>query len=514
MKKGRGISPRHILCLLLLAVPGWNWAAGALSNPLTVIGFASPPVVVEALGMGNAVVADGTLFNASAYNPALLANQSDFFEGHLGFNISNDIVNDVSGFINNNSPLINSFNALNGQNINQYFTEVTNSFQVSGQGVSIDYQNYNKGVTGIQGLVNNLQTGLNYATNQTLQVGAGLNFAFKIDDHIGFQVYNTTQAAVQVGRGSLVQALLNMAALPTLPASADYSNVQQAAVSMYNNIKTLIDPVLGSQAATLGAAVTWFEGQPASAASVSQFAVTVSSVLSSINTTSAEQTLFNQLIPIEVMTYSDTVLVGTYCLRPLDEDKALSVGVNLKAINRRIAAISSSYLSTQNINDASNISNDLQNDIKQSTWRWGMDLGVLYEFSDPKVSVGASATDLLHNTASLDTNTGDPLYGVVTDPAPTDIRVGASFKPIRELTLNCDLDDLLNNTTYYQGLNYLYHVDFGFNYNLIYLLQLRGGVTNGNLCGGIGFLQFLQYAYAVNSLTQSYNHYLQFDLAF
>jgi hypothetical protein len=137
----------------------------------------------------------------------------------------------------------------------------------------------------------------------------------------------------------------------------------------------------------------------------------------------------------------------------------------------------------------------------------------LYEWDDPKLALGVSATDLFHSTGVLNTNPGDPLNQnggpVVIDPAPTVIRAGASWKISRDLTVNGDIDDLFNNTSYYQGLGLESHLDFGFNYNLLGILQLRGGITNGNLCGGLGLPLGIQYAFAVDNLTQSYNHYLQ-----
>jgi hypothetical protein len=192
--------------------------------------------------------------------------------------------------------------------------------------------------------------------------------------------------------------------------------------------------------------------------------------------------------------------------------------MNFKVVSRRIALITSSYLINQNTNGSSDISNDIQNDLEQYSMRWGVDLGVLYDFDDPKLALGLAATDILHSSGTINTHPGDPLNpaggSVVIDPAPTVVRAGFSWKATRDLTVNGDADDLFNQTSYYEGLGYLSHVDFGFNYNLGGILQLRGGVTNSNLCGGLGLPLGIQYAFAVDNLTQSYNHYLQFDLAF
>lgn len=495
-------SKGYFFCLGFLVFQGKLLAMG--------LPFPSPPLVVEAKGMGNAAVADGTLFNASAYNPALLANNIDFAEVHLGFNASNDIIG-IADYVTNSDNINNLQNSVT--NVGQYFQDINQGLAaISGGSVNVSL--YNQGVTGIQNAINNMQTALNNVSNKTIQVGAGLNIAVKVDDHFGFQAYNTTQAAVQIGRGSITGDFLALTALPTMQGSSN-AQVQAAAVSLYSNSQTVLNAFLDpAQQQQLGNAVTTFKNSPGNPSDILTFSNAVSTVLNGVTPITSQQTLFNGIVPVEVIGYSDTVIMGTYCMRPLEDDKGLSIGTNLKAINRRIASIGSYFLSTQNLNQSSDIGDDLKNDAQKTTWRWGLDLGAMYEFSDPKISVGIAATDILHNTATLDTAPTDPLYGMVTDSAPTVIRIGASCKPIRELTVNCDVDDLFSNTSYFQGQGIGNHLDFGFNYDLAGIIQLRGGVTNGNLCGGLGLPLGIQYAYSTDNLTQSYNHYLQFDVAF
>jgi hypothetical protein len=503
MRKNLRKIPWPGLAFILVSLPGWALAMG--------LPFPSLPPVVEAEGMGNALVADGTLFNATAYNPALLQNHSDFGEVHLGFNLGNDLFGIVN-YVTNSGDINNLQNSL--QNVSPSFNDITNALNLSQNGGTVNLNEYNKGVTGLQNAVNNIQTAISNFTDKTLQVGAGLQVAFKIDDNWGFQAYNTSQAAFQVSRGGLVQNLLNLAALPTMPNSSNQA-VTAAAVSMYNNTSTIINAFLTpSEQQQLVNAVTTLKNSSGSNTDIQNFANSVSGILSSVSSQISQQTLFNDIAPMTALVYSDTVLMATYCTRPLESDGNLTTGINLKAVNRRIASINSPYLAAQNTSQFSDIGNDLKNDIQQSTWRWGMDLGVLYNFDDPQIAVGASATDLLHSTATLNTSPGDPLYGLVTDSAPTVVRVGASCKVISELTVNADYDDLFSNTSYFQGLDAFSHVDFGFNYNLWGILQLRGGFTNDNFCGGLGLPLGIQYAFAVDNLTQSYNHYLQFDVAF
>lgn len=491
------------LALTFLACPGWILALG--------LPFASPPLVIEAKGMGNAVVADGTLFNATAYNPALLQNNVDFAEVHLGLNLGNDLFGIVN-YATNSDNFNNLQNSI--QNANSSFQEINNGLAAIGSGnLSGGSTTYNQGVAGLQNAVNNIQTAISNFTDKTLQVGAGLQFSFKIDDNWGFQAYNTSQAAFQVSRGSLVQALLALQALPTMNGTSQ--GVTAAAVSMYNNTSSILNAFLTtSQQQQLGNAVTTLKNSNGTNTDIQNFANSVGSILSSVSSQTSQQALFDDIAPMTALVYSDTVLMATYCTRPLESDGNLTTGINLKAVNRRIAAINSPFLAAQNTNSFSDIGNDLKNDIQQSTWRWGMDLGVLYNFDDPRIAVGVSATDLLHSTATLNTQPNDPLYGLVTDSAPTVVRIGASCKVIKALTVNADYDDLFSNTSYYQGLDAFSHFDFGFNYDLGGIVQLRGGLTNDNLCGGVGLPLGIQYAFSVDNLTQSYNHYLQFDVAF
>lgn len=496
-----GKFPAWGLALALLACPPW---VGALGLP-----FASPPLVIEAKGMGNAVVADGTLFNASAYNPALLQDNMDFGEVHLGLNLGNDVFGMVD-YLTNPDNLNNLQDSL--KNVNSSFQEVKNGLVSIGNGDLNGYLTYNQGVTGLQAAVNDIQKAISTATGKTIQVGAGLQFAFKIDDNWGFQAYNTTQVAFQVGRGRLVDAILAIQSLPTM---SNNGSAKAAAVSLYHSAQQVLEaPLTPAQQQQLANAEATLEASSGTQSDIQTFANSVDGIMANISSDLSKQALFNDIAPITALVYSDTVLMGTYCVRPLESDGNLTAGINLKAVNRRIASINSPFLAAQNTGQFSDIGDDIKSDIQRSTWRWGVDLGVLYNFDDPKIAVGASAADLFHSTATLNTNPSDPLYGLVTDPAPTVVRIGASYKPIKDLTVNCDVDDLLNNTSYYEGLDYFSHVDFGFNYNLGGILQLRGGLTNGNLCGGLGLPLGIQYAFAVDNLTQSYNHYLQFDVTF
>lgn len=204
--------------------------------------------------------------------------------------------------------------------------------------------------------------------------------------------------------------------------------------------------------------------------------------------------------------YLDTVAMVTYSFAPLEEETPLTVGVNLKGVDHRIGFINSS----DNSGSFSNFAGQLESDINHDTLRWGLDLGLLYEFEPEKLSFGLSALDLFHSAGTIDQKLGDPLYGVNLDPAPVVVKFGASWNPIKPFVLNADIDDLFSDASYYpQGLGSRFKV--GFSYNFLDILVLRGGVSNSDLSGGVGipFLG-LNYAYAVDDLSQIYTHYLQF----
>ena len=131
---------------------------------------------------------------------------------------------------------------------------------------------------------------------------------------------------------------------------------------------------------------------------------------------------------------------------------------------------------------------------------------------------GLSFQDLIKQSASIPgLSPTNVLYGVMTDPAPTVTRVGISWHPIHELSLNSDWDDVFSTTSYYTGYDLLSHFRFGSALTLAGILQLRGGFADNNLCGGAGVLFGffgLDYSFAVDPLSQSYDHYGQLKIAF
>jgi hypothetical protein len=503
----RRIKVRLLGCFFLafLALPG---LAGAFDLGNLGTQFNVPPVQfnVTAEGTGEAGVADGTLYNATALNPALLANAPHFGEITFGLSISNDIFT-IANYLTNSNNINNFQSAF--QNLAPSMQEITQGLNQSTPNVT----QINQGLAGVQNALTNLQTAAATLTDRNIQLGAGFNIAMKFNDHWGFQVYNNTHGVLQVAPEGALTALEYMKALPTLTGSSPAS-IYSAASTFLGGAVTVLQALFPSQAASLQAAVTTLEANQTSAG-VSQFASTVSNIVSSVNQTAFQQSLLQNIAEISGLVYTDTVAMATYSFNPLEPETPLTIGANFKIVNRRIGYVNSTWLSTQNLNDFSSITNEMKNDIDQSTFRWGLDLGLLYEFEEARLSVGASAQDLLHSSATIHTLPGDPLYGIITDPAPTVITLGASWNPINPLILNADIDDLFSATSYYEGLDIASHAKLGAAFNVLGFLQLRGGVSNSNFgCGfGVPFLG-LDYAYAVDDLTQSYNHYLNFQVVF
>ena len=222
--------------------------------------------------------------------------------------------------------------------------------------------------------------------------------------------------------------------------------------------------------------------------------------------------LFNLSVPgnMEVITgqaYLDTVAMVTYSFNPLEEETPLTVGVNLKVVDHRIGPINSS----ENPGSFSDFTNQLEDVTHQETLRWGLDLGLLYEFQPEHFALGLSMLDLFHSAGTIDGQTGNALYGIDLDPAPVVMKFGASWNPIKAFVINADVDDLLSDTSYYQGQGMGSHLKLGAVFNLLGILQLRGGVSNEDLSAGVGipFLG-LEYAYAVDDLNKVYTHFLEF----
>ena len=462
------------------------------------------PFNVAAKGTGDAVAADGTLFNATAYNPALLANAPHFGEFTFGLSLSNDIFT-MANYLTNNSNINNLQNSL--QNASSSMNDITQGLNQ----VTPNVSQVNQGIDGLQKAVNNLQTAAATLTNRSIQLGVGLNISMKFDDHWGFQVYNNSHGVLQVTRGGLVNDIENLSALPTLQGSTP-ADVYNAANAYFVDMKKVLQTAFPSQTTTLGNAVTALQGNQTSAG-VSQFATTLSNI-SWGNQTTLQNTLLNNVANVTALVYVDTVGMVTYSLNPLEAEIPLTVGANFKVVNRHIGYAYSSWLSQQDLTNTSGITDQIKNDFTQNTFRWGLDLGALYEFEEIKLTVGASVEDLIHSTGNINAAATDPLYGIVTDSAPTVIRIGASWHPLHQVSLNADMDDLLSNSSTYQGLDLFSHAKIGASYNLG-ILQLRGGFSNGNLAGGFGIAFLgLDYAYAVDDLTQSYNHYISFKATF
>jgi len=471
--------------VFLFSYSSFVYAGGVLSTNSAPI---LPPVQrsIVAEGMGNAVVGDGTLFNATSFNPALLGQAPGTLELlQLQVNVSNDTFLEINQISNFNFDSINSV----GNILDGYAT--SNSTEI------------NTSLTAIHSFSDTFMS-------KTLQAGLNDNLAVKVTNNFGIEVYNTSQLLVQVLPGTTVQSLLSVpingnsvsgvgAAVGTFQSSIQstvnqvLTSAQQGNVTIANDIQNIKNGGNGD----LNGAINKLGKD---------------SGISNLPTL-LTNALFKDLLYINALAYSDTVAMGTINFDPF-EDFPLTVGLNGKVVRRYFSWAAQLAPSTDIVNQGNNLGNDLL----QSTTRWGIDMGLLYAL-EPNLNFGLSFQDLIKSSATIPNASvsGDILYGVITDPAPTVTRVGLSWHPIHEISLNGDFDDVFTTTSYYSGLDFLSHGKVGAAITLAGILQLRGGFADGNFSGGagiqLGFVGF-DYSYAFDDLSYSYNHYGQFKLVF
>ncbi len=469
----------------------WGLAllAGSAAAQVPLI-WKLPPAQTNVIaeGMGNAVAADGTLFNAASFNPALLGRSPHPVEISVPqLNISNDLF-----------EVLDYLKTLQFQ-ADQVYYDLNNGLATNNAG------EVNTGLNQIQDVVKNL-------TDRSLQSGAGLNAAVKIDDHWGVEVYSNLHGFSELWRGNLTQALLQ------IPFPFNFSDPNSsAAVSntvrvMAGDLQTGLDQVLTSQ--QQASVQTDINNLKNGQESVTVFVQNVSNTLSGVNANVLKQALVNSLAndlaTLTVLAYLDTVVMGTYHFQPFQGLKGLTIGANLKIVNRHFSYEALTL-------EGKNVDGAFLDNFRKNTTRWGIDLGFLYEVPAFPLDFGLSLQDLFHQAATIDTPPGSLMSSFDTDSAPLVARIGASWHPVPGLRVNADVDDLFASTTYYTASNGFSRFKLGASYSLIKQVQLRAGFGNQALSGGLG-LAFgffgLDYSYGSDDLSQSYNHYLQTRFVF
>ncbi len=453
-----------------------------------------PPVQtsIVAQGMGNAVIGDGTLFNASSFNPALLSKAPHTVELlQLGLNVGNDIFGMVDYLQAGNFP------------------DPGSAFKDLVAGTDSEKTS----------ALTSLDTFSANMLNKSVQAGAGDNISVKIPGlfgknvSFGIQVYNNTHALAQAKAGSLISTLNS---IPTPFTSASQPALDSLVGIMKTSIQTGIDETLtSSQKSMISGDITALkngsEDLPTFKNNVqSIFQGAGESVDVDLLQRNIVDNLAQDLFYLNTLAYSDFVGMATVSFNPF-EDSPLTVGLNAKLVQRYFAwdTINAGILEDLLKGNVS-AGTDFINNLKQGTTRWGVDLGFLYALQDD-LNLGLSFQDLIKQSASIpNLSSSNVLYGVMTDPAPIVTRMGISWHPIHELSLNSDWDDVFSTTSYYSGYDLFSHFRFGSALTLAGILQLRGGFSDNNLNGGLG-LMFgfigLDYSFAVDQLSQSYNHY-------
>ncbi|HVZ80817.1 MAG TPA: conjugal transfer protein TraF [bacterium] len=456
----------------------------ALAQAPAVLKLPPSQVNIVAVGMGNAVGADGTLFNATAFNPALLGRAPHGVEAFsLGLNISNDVFGLIDYLDNLNFNPDSAFKSIaDGYN-------TSNSAEVN------------------QGL-GEIQDFLKHLTDKAVQAGVGGNVAVRLDKHFGIQVYNSTHAFTQVWQGNLSQAILGI----PLDSNSD-TNIQAVYNAMSNSIQAGLDESLSSsQQSSVSSDIAALKN---GTESLDTFKQNVGSTLSGVDTEALGKNILNHLTDdmgiLTALVYIDTVAMATYSFQPVEKElPGLTVGANLKIVNRHMAYDRFSF-------NNSNIGDTFKDEITASTTRWGFDLGALYELPNLPLDLGLSILDLFHQGASETAPSNSLLAGFMSDPAPTMVNLAASYHPIPDLRLNGEVDDIFSSSSLYTGDASASRIKLGATYTLGGFFNARLGFGNQNLSLGAGVLAGffgLDYSYGADDLSQAYNHYAQMRFVF
>ena len=459
----------------------------ALAQVPPVLKLPPAQVSVIAQGMGGAVGADGTLFNATSFNPALLNRAPHGAEAFvLGVNVSDDIFG-----------VIDYVQHLNFE-ADQVYQELSYGIN-NNNGVSIT-----QGLDSVKNLVDNL-------TDKALQAGGGINVAVRFDKHFGFQVYNSTHAFSQLWRGHLTDALL---AVPLPYSSASNSAIANAVTVMAGDLQNGLNQVLSSsQQSSVSSDISSLKN---GSEDLDTFVSHVTATLSSVDPNALKRALLNSLVDdiatLTALLYSDTVVMATYDFQPFEKEiPGLTVGANLKLVNRHFVYDSFSFGNNSGAGDS------FFNTFKQSTTRWGFDFGALYEVPKVPLDFGLSVLDLFHSSATVEGPTGSLVNNFLTDPAPTMVSLSASWHPLPALRVNGEVDDLFSSSSLYLGNDDASKIKLGADYTLGGILNLRTGFGDQNFSLGAGLLLGffgLDYSYGIDDLSQSYNHYAQMRVVF
>ena len=184
---------------------GSNLNAGVYNSTTAPI-LSPTQMSIVGSSMGNAIVGDGTLFNATAFNPALLGNAPGTVELlQLNLSISNDDINvfnylDPAGFTTDvNSMATNISNTINN-NINAINPSGLSQNLINGfiNPSSANNAIVTSSLTAFDSTINNL-------ASKALEVGVGDNFAVKVTPNFGIEIFETAHALAEIRPGSLIQ---------------------------------------------------------------------------------------------------------------------------------------------------------------------------------------------------------------------------------------------------------------------------------------------------------------------
>ena len=435
--------PPFLLCAALIASGAGRAGAQVLvSSDVFKIPVTINRDDVKAIGMGNTQIADGRVWNAMQYNPALLARERTTFDV-VQVQASMPVASlDAFAFLRDNSDQFRTGDFY--RNIDQ---GIKNYQAASGA----------HDAAGMVAAIHQINGGLSF-TNQFQEKVLG-----PPDNPKTQGVMAVPDVAVQVGNIGVslhasVRAALTGYAGPTL--SALY------ALQLPDDLNTLT----ADQVATL-----------------LDFAALL------IDPATGRPNYTNAIPQMYAVSYMDIVATGGYgyTISP-----ALSVGANLKLLNRRVST------HVINADNYRSILTDLRSDFESSVTGVTLDLGGLYH-------LGSTGTDFgltLQNVIPLPKSTSNAVFNTVAyddqgNQVPVEVRVPVEFSvpfimsagASQALTPHWDASfewvDIAAQDV--KHVNFGGRLRLGTEYRLDAIpdmlgIALRGGVAERKLAGGVG----------------------------
>jgi len=424
---------------------------------------------VKAIGMGRTQIANGKMWNGMMYNPALLARTRTAIDG-LGVQASLPLNSfEAAAFLRDNASEFQSGGFI--KTINSGVRAFQNAGTPEQRSAAI--RQINSGLS----FINQLQEKvLGPSDNPRIQ-GVSASAAVQVQlGNFGFSLHTTVQEAFQVFAGDALSRLYAL----RLPEDVDNLTLDQQ-LALLDILSPLLDPVT-------------FELK------------------------------FQQAIPQTfALGYFDIVGTAGYGYQITPD---LSVGANLKIVNRRI---STRVIASDNYE---NILSELRKDFETSVTGFTIDLGGLYRLKSTGTEFGLSVQNVIPmpKTEGI-ARLNSIIYDANLVPQPVEIRlpidfvspllvnIGATHPITPHWEASFDWVDIASQDT--KHASYMSRFRFGTEYRLDAIEQVlgiafRGGVTDRKLAAGLGLNLFrvlqLDGAYARDNFVDDNAVFVQLRL--